>query len=432
MRCYILPIFFAVVCLQFYHAQDCGFLLPTENNDELECVDGSVCNGIQDGWDCCSTRGNRAKCPPNKPIMCDDPNGCSGSYCCEYDCTLRNNMLPRVCPGYCGSLEKRPCKKDFRCSWNRQNKGSCDDLGLACTNVNRINDRMGYYTCDCVLPSDQCLSDGGCIEESLCPDNDGQRISTDVRVLETVVEAYKNIGSMSCAEEQLERTLTHTYMMNIFTGTTGCTTNVFGYPVEATCRDGTIVEDVFFDGECMNKMFQVPYKSGECGYLPDTLSFRSTWSTGCEEPTCSDNILNGDEDWIDCGGTNCDSCECCTLVSALCGSCNAGLSPLDFCSISPSIYGCAHYTVADVGSNECPLDYERIMDVNRCVDAIEYICSDTCDDKTKNEIEEPNFNPKGCYRGEGNMKVWFNGAAEQGIGRQNKELLCVASWLLWL
>ena len=44
---------------------------------------------------------------------------------------------------------------------------------IGCVNVNHINDKPGYYTCDCVDPSDQCLADGTCVGEDECPAKDG-------------------------------------------------------------------------------------------------------------------------------------------------------------------------------------------------------------------------------------------------------------------
>ena len=41
-------------------------------------------------------------------------------------------------------------------------------LGV-CVQVNHINDNPGYYTCQCVVESDQCLSDGECVREDNCP-----------------------------------------------------------------------------------------------------------------------------------------------------------------------------------------------------------------------------------------------------------------------
>eukprot|EP00664_Eupelagonemidae_sp_cell27_P005541 gene5541-2421_t len=48
----------------------------TEQNDVIECADGSV--STPGDWAFCGSRGNRAKCPPNKPVMCADPNECGG------------------------------------------------------------------------------------------------------------------------------------------------------------------------------------------------------------------------------------------------------------------------------------------------------------------------------------------------------------------
>merc|ERR1712217_450451 len=45
-----------------------------------------------------------------------------------------------------------------------------------CVHVNHLNDELGYYTCDCVGPSDGCLVNGDCLSEPNCPDMDGQAI----------------------------------------------------------------------------------------------------------------------------------------------------------------------------------------------------------------------------------------------------------------
>jgi len=44
----------------------------------------------------------------------------------------------------------------------------------ACVDVNHIYDKPGYYTCDCVDPSDACLEDEVCVREAACPTKDGQ------------------------------------------------------------------------------------------------------------------------------------------------------------------------------------------------------------------------------------------------------------------
>jgi len=49
-----------------------------------------------------------------------------------------------------------------------------------CVDVNHINDNPGFYTCSCVDPADNCLSDGGCVAESACPASNGQPIDCEV------------------------------------------------------------------------------------------------------------------------------------------------------------------------------------------------------------------------------------------------------------
>lgn len=36
----------------------------------MRCGDGSTCDAAVDGWQCCATRGKRASCAPDYPIMC--------------------------------------------------------------------------------------------------------------------------------------------------------------------------------------------------------------------------------------------------------------------------------------------------------------------------------------------------------------------------
>jgi len=48
----------------------------------------------------------------------------------------------------------------------------------SCIPVNHINDNPGYYTCDCVDPTDPCIADGVCRPESMCPSIDGSMFYT--------------------------------------------------------------------------------------------------------------------------------------------------------------------------------------------------------------------------------------------------------------
>jgi hypothetical protein len=43
-----------------------------------------------------------------------------------------------------------------------------------CVDVSHVNDRPGYYTCDCVPEDDDCLTNGACVLEPGCPSLDGQ------------------------------------------------------------------------------------------------------------------------------------------------------------------------------------------------------------------------------------------------------------------
>ena len=64
----------------------------------MNCLNGGSCNVLQSGWDCCRTRGGRAQCPANKPIMCAGQS-CSGDYCCDFNsgsttCSRYNGVRP--------------------------------------------------------------------------------------------------------------------------------------------------------------------------------------------------------------------------------------------------------------------------------------------------------------------------------------------------
>ena len=79
----------------------CEFLTPHNGpNEEMVCVDGHICNGRNDGWDCCASHGNRKQCPKNRPHMCGNPNYCGGgtTYCCEaYTLSCYNKGGVRQC-----------------------------------------------------------------------------------------------------------------------------------------------------------------------------------------------------------------------------------------------------------------------------------------------------------------------------------------------
>ena len=65
----------------------------TGTDDLLKCRDGSYCNVVTDGWNCCACRGNHpshqgiAVCPKNYPYMCND-HTCGGGSDCENERSL--------------------------------------------------------------------------------------------------------------------------------------------------------------------------------------------------------------------------------------------------------------------------------------------------------------------------------------------------------
>jgi len=60
----------------------CTWLRTTSVENQLQCGDGTTCTG----WSCCTARGGRAKCPPNKPLMCNSRTCGDGDFCCKATC----------------------------------------------------------------------------------------------------------------------------------------------------------------------------------------------------------------------------------------------------------------------------------------------------------------------------------------------------------
>jgi hypothetical protein len=82
----------------------CSWVTPTDQNYVFQCNDGTFCNAIASGWNCCGKRQGRAKCPKNMPLMCAAEKACASrsDYCCERDCSyyggLRKCALPTNLP----------------------------------------------------------------------------------------------------------------------------------------------------------------------------------------------------------------------------------------------------------------------------------------------------------------------------------------------
>ena len=75
----------------FSLAVSCSWSTPTNEDNVMQCNDGTYCNGLTDGWTCCNSHGRRRKCPMNYPVMCAKPECAWGDYCCytKDDCVSK-------------------------------------------------------------------------------------------------------------------------------------------------------------------------------------------------------------------------------------------------------------------------------------------------------------------------------------------------------
>jgi len=73
---------------------ECPWLTPNQDS-QLKCANGELCDPATEQWTCCATRGGRIKCPVGLPIMCMQRACGSNDYCCAKDCAA--HMGPRTC-----------------------------------------------------------------------------------------------------------------------------------------------------------------------------------------------------------------------------------------------------------------------------------------------------------------------------------------------
>lgn len=86
----------------------CPWLSPTNEDDVMECGDGTRCNGAVDGWSCCSNHNKRTKCPKNNPMMCESPKcGSLDDRCCRQECTKYQGQ--RTCGKYISERSNTVC-----------------------------------------------------------------------------------------------------------------------------------------------------------------------------------------------------------------------------------------------------------------------------------------------------------------------------------
>ena len=76
------------------------FGTSTDGEYTMQCSDGSKCDVLADGWNCCTHHGGRAVCPASTPFMCVDRSCGDNDYCCatQAHCELYRGGV-RTCRG---------------------------------------------------------------------------------------------------------------------------------------------------------------------------------------------------------------------------------------------------------------------------------------------------------------------------------------------
>ncbi|MEM8525185.1 MAG: T9SS type A sorting domain-containing protein [Bacteroidota bacterium] len=243
------------------NAQSC------DGNQQPTCNDG-VQNGDEEGVDC-----GGADCPPcQADPTCDDgiQNGdeegvdCGGSDCppCQVDPTCDDGIQNGDEEGVdCGGSDCPPCQVDPTCDDGIQNG---DEEGVDC----------GGSDCPpCIMET--CDAPTGLFETN----NTGSSVTLNwaaVPAANTYMVQGRQAGTSAWKLNQTSSTNSTTISNNIVNGVT------YEWRVRANC-----------DGE------DSPYS--------DIDTFTAGDNSG--NPTCDDGIQNGDEEGVDCGGSNCAPCS---------------------------------------------------------------------------------------------------------------------------
>ena len=113
-------------------------------DDTLGCADGTTCTGPR-WWSCCNSRGGRARCPRNLPVMCARANGCDQGqdHCCETDCSAQGGV--RGCPATRGD---QTCDKVIPCALGDCPSGYCECAGgVKVKRVSCVAGSRAPFTC---------------------------------------------------------------------------------------------------------------------------------------------------------------------------------------------------------------------------------------------------------------------------------------------
>jgi len=143
-------------------AEDCAtkcFGDSSEDNTQDDCTycaDGFV---------------NNSGCPCMHDVWCDItrymPYGCES---CEsaMEVACHFNQVDDEIPQYYDN------GGDF--DWNDNIINYDEGENGVCIHVNQRYDRENYLTCECVSPYDSCIASGSCVQNSRCPEDDGQHV----------------------------------------------------------------------------------------------------------------------------------------------------------------------------------------------------------------------------------------------------------------
>lgn len=255
--------------------QPCGVGLPCLENSDCEsevcsttCLDAGCDNGEIDGdetdRDCgggCDSCADDAHCLVDGDCIsgvCDDEI-CQKPTC---DDEVKNGDEPGI---DCGTEDCGLCANGASCTDDEQcEKGACKDLVCAdpgCTDLRKNGDESDV---DCGGSCPACKDDGICVDADDCESHVCMAISATV----------KRCGGATCQDN----------VHNGDEGATDCGGTEDGCP---RCADGI-----------------------GCNVATDcSSSVCSGEDNTCAVPSCSDDVRNGTEAGIDCGGDNdCDRC----------------------------------------------------------------------------------------------------------------------------
>eukprot|EP01048_Picozoa_sp_COSAG05_P005267 COSAG05_NODE_308_length_11651_cov_65.387985_6_plen_918_part_00 len=166
------------------------------------------------------------------------------------------------------------------------------ELSFQCIPVNRVHDNPGRVTCDCVQPTDPCISSGFCVpDQSSC----GTVKRNKAEVCSDVMLGNGNVCRCVPAGQECQE-ITSTAKSNLYRRR--CASSTDKYPM-------------------MRYLSQT--QENMCAFYDTVMALldRSLWvdteALASADSSCDDGQHNGDEEEVDCGG----SCAACFVPAPL-------------------------------------------------------------------------------------------------------------------